>query len=73
MHIPGHSLGSIGIFTDEGDFFCGDLMTNSGKPQKNKLVDDEAEMDDSIKKLKNLNVKTIYPGHGRPFKMDELV
>jgi hypothetical protein len=24
-----------------------------------------------VKKLKNLNVKLIYPGHGTPFAMDQ--
>ena len=71
VHIPGHSIGSIGILTKEGDFFCGDLMTNSGKPEKNTLVDDTTEMDASIEKLKALGIKTVYPGHGKPFKMEE--
>ena len=71
IHIPGHSTGSIGVLTGEGDFFCGDLMANNGRPKKNALVDDEAEMDASIERLKALNVKTVYPGHGRPFKMEE--
>jgi hydroxyacylglutathione hydrolase len=69
--IPGHTTGSIGVLTSEGDFFCGDLLTNSGSPEKNKLVDNEAEMDASIEKLKTLGVKTVYPGHGKPFRMEE--
>ncbi len=73
IHLPGHSAGSIGILTKEGDFFCGDLLTNSGKPEKNTLVDDEAEMDDSIERLKALNIKTVYPGHGKPFKMEDFL
>ena len=73
VHIPGHTLGSIGVLTKEGDFFCGDLLTNSGKPEKNTLVDDAAEMDASIEKLKTLDIRTIYPGHGKPFKVEELL
>ncbi len=71
VHIPGHTTGSIGVLTSAGDFFCGDLLTNSGRPGKNKLVDDMAEMDASIEKLKKLGVKTVYPGHGKRFKMEE--
>jgi hydroxyacylglutathione hydrolase len=71
VYIPGHTTGSIGVLTGEGDFFCGDLLTNSGRPEKNRLVDDEAEMDASIEKLKTLGVKTVYPGHGKPFKIEE--
>ena len=73
VHIPGHTTGSIGVLMSEGDFFCGDLLTNSGRPEKNKLVDNESEMDASIEKLKKLGVKTVYPGHGKPFKIEELV
>ena len=69
VHIPGHSVGSIGVLTGDGDIFCGDLFANNGKPKKNALIDDEAEMDASIEKLKALDVKTVYPGHGRPFTL----
>ncbi len=71
IHVPGHSRGSIGVLTAEGDFFCGDLLTNSGGPRKNDFVDDSVEMDASVEKLKSLNIKTVYPGHGRPFTMEE--
>jgi hydroxyacylglutathione hydrolase len=27
LHLPGHTRGSIGILTDSGDLFCGDLLT----------------------------------------------
>ncbi|MBN1161652.1 MAG: MBL fold metallo-hydrolase [Dehalococcoidales bacterium] len=73
VHIPGHTTGSIGVLTGEGYFFCGDLLTNSNRPEKNKLVDDAAEMDASIEKMKALGIKTVYPGHGRPFRMEELL
>jgi len=73
VYIPGHTTGSIGVLTGEGDFFCGDLLTNSGRPEKNRLVDNEAEMDASIEKLKTLGVKTVYPGHGKPFRMEEFI
>lgn len=72
IYIPGHSLGSIGVVTKDGDLFCGDLLNNSRTPEKNTLVDDTAEMDASIEHLKTLNIKTVYPGHGKPFKMEEL-
>jgi len=50
-YIPGHSGGSIGIMTGEGHFFCGDLLANDGKPQKNNLVDDASEMEKSVERL----------------------
>ncbi len=73
VHIPGHSRGSIGVLTGDGDVFCGDLLTNNGRPKRNALIDDAAEMDASIERLQALNVKTVYPGHGKPFKMEELL
>jgi len=72
-HIPGHSMGSIGVLVSGGDFFCGDLLTNEKKPDKSTLVDDAAEIDASIERLKSLDIKTIYPGHGRPFTMAEYI
>lgn len=73
VHLPGHTRGSIGVLTGEGDIFCGDLLLGSRKPKKNNLVDNAAEMDTSIERLRDLGVKTIYPGHGRPFTLKELL
>lgn len=70
IHIPGHSKGSIGILTTEDDLFCGDLLENSKKPSLNSLMDDNATAEKSIEKLKNLEIKTVYPGHGELFTMD---
>jgi glyoxylase-like metal-dependent hydrolase (beta-lactamase superfamily II) len=70
IHIPGHSLGSIGVLTKDGDFFCGDLLVNGKKPAPNPLIDDAAEINASIEKLRSLNIKTVYPGHGKPFAME---
>lgn len=73
LHLPGHSLGSIGVLTAEGQFFCGDLLTTkNGKPAKGQLVDDAPQMDKSIERLKSLRIEMVYPGHGRPFTMAEL-
>lgn len=67
IHLPGHSKGSIGILTVAGDLFCGDLLYNFlGRPRA-LFIDDLADFTASIEKLKKLNVKTVYPGHGKPF------
>ena len=70
IHIPGHSKGSIGIITSDGDLFCGDLLENTKKPGLNSIMDDKPAADISIEKLKSLEIKTIYPGHGESFQMD---
>jgi len=62
LHLPGHTKGSIGVLTKDGDLFCGDLFYNM---PGFKFIDTLADHDDSIKKLKGLTVHTIYPGHGK--------
>ncbi|MDR9459887.1 MAG: MBL fold metallo-hydrolase [Dehalococcoidia bacterium] len=69
LSIPGHSKGSIGILTDKGDLFCGDLLTNSDKPALNSIMDDSAAGNVSIEELKSLKINTVYPGHGKSFPM----
>jgi hydroxyacylglutathione hydrolase len=69
LFLPGHSQGSVGVLTAEGDLFCGDLLNNArGRPVKNRLVDVPEEMDASAARLAPLGVRTVYPGHGRPFR-----
>ena len=73
VHIPGHSKGSIGVLTSGGDLFCGDLLGNTDKPAKTTLIDDPAEYDASVEKLRTLEIKTVYPGHGKPFQMEQFM
>ena len=72
LSIPGHSKGSIGILTSGGDLFCGDLLMNTGKPTLGSIIDDREAADASVQRLKTLKVKTVYPGHGKPFPMRDL-
>lgn len=69
LHLPGHSQGSIGILTAGGDLFCGDLFMNTDKPALSSIIDDPAEANTSVEKLKSLRINTVYPGHGKPFPM----
>jgi glyoxylase-like metal-dependent hydrolase (beta-lactamase superfamily II) len=73
ISIPGHSLGSIGILTTGGELFCGDLFENMKGPKLNFIMDDPVAANASLAKLKSLQVKMVYPGHGRPFLMEELI
>jgi glyoxylase-like metal-dependent hydrolase (beta-lactamase superfamily II) len=72
VSIPGHSKGSIGVLTAEGDLFCGDLLANFGKPGFHMLIDDLTAARSSVERLKKLGVKTVYPGHGKPFRIERL-
>jgi glyoxylase-like metal-dependent hydrolase (beta-lactamase superfamily II) len=67
LHLPGHSAGSIGILTQDGDFFCGDLFVNINKPHLHYLIDDLAKAKENVKDLKEKNIQMVYPGHGKPF------
>jgi hydroxyacylglutathione hydrolase len=73
VHFPGHSKGSIGVLTAGGGLFCGDLLGNTDKPAKTTLIDDSAELDASVERLRTLEIKTVYPGHGRPFPMEQFI
>lgn len=73
LSIPGHSKGSIGILTAGGDLFCGDLLINVDKPVVNALIDDSAAANASVERLKSLKIHTVYPGHGKPFPMEQFI
>lgn len=70
--IPGHSPGSIGILTADGDLFCGDLFENIKGPALNSLMDDPPTAADSAAKLRSIAIRTVYPGHGNPFSFNQL-
>jgi glyoxylase-like metal-dependent hydrolase (beta-lactamase superfamily II) len=70
LHLQGHSEGSIALLSPEGDLFCGDLMDNTGEPSLGPLVDDPAAARASVERLKGLDVRTVYPGHGEPFALE---
>ncbi|HTP11866.1 MAG TPA: MBL fold metallo-hydrolase [Anaerolineae bacterium] len=72
ISLPGHSRGSIGILTSEGDLFCGDLLENTKRPALNSIMDDRVAAQASVEKLRNLKVKIIYPGHGQAFALEQL-
>jgi len=64
LALPGHSKGSIGILTKEGDLFCGDLIYNL---PGFGYIDDAVEHRKSMERVKQLLPKLIYPGHGKAF------
>jgi hydroxyacylglutathione hydrolase len=73
IHIPGHSAGSIGVLTDAGDLFCGDLLENTKEPAKNSLIANKKAFEVSVEKLKQLKIGTVYPGHGEPFQIEQFM
>jgi hydroxyacylglutathione hydrolase len=71
--LPGHSRGSIGILTADGKLFCGDLLENTDGPALGSILDEPGMAGASLEKLKGLRIRTVYPGHGSPFPMADLL
>jgi len=68
---PGHSPGSVSIVLDTMDAFVGDQAMN-GLPFRLKpglpiLAEDIEVVKESWRKMLKMDLKTIYPGHGKPF------
>lgn len=73
LHLPGHSKGSIGVITNHEELFCGDLLVNGGRPVMNSIITDSVAANTSVQKLVELDIKTVYPAHGRPFLMERFI
>ncbi|MCX7923202.1 MAG: MBL fold metallo-hydrolase [Clostridia bacterium] len=73
IHLPGHTQGSIGIMTEQGDFFAGDIFVNISKPALPSYAENYEQLIKSVERLKQLSIKTIYPGHGRTFMAEEII
>jgi hydroxyacylglutathione hydrolase len=67
LHLPGHTRGSIMLLSVDGDLISGDTLENRGRPQPAMIVADEAELAASLERLSELDITTVYPGHGKPF------
>ncbi len=72
VSLPGHSKGSVGYLTDDGALFSGDLLENVKGVGLSTIMDDLAEADISLERLRQLPVEKIYPGHGQPFAASSL-
>ena len=72
LHIPGHTKGSIAVLTADGDLFAGDTLNNTSRPEIAIIIENQGELESSIDRLKKMNIKTVYPGHGKPFPMESM-
>ncbi len=72
ISLPGHSQGSIGVLTSQGELFCGDLLENTKTPGLNSIMDDPAAAKVSLEKLRGMGVGMVYPGHGQPFRLEHI-
>jgi len=66
LYTPGHSIGSISVLTDSGDLFCGDMFNHVW----GRII--KSTNEGVFERIKELEIKTIYPGHGKPFSTELL-
>lgn len=72
MHLPGHTAGSIGILTGDGDLIAGDTFAKMKKPDIAPNAADFKSLKASVDRVKAMGIGTVYPGHGDPFEMAEM-
>jgi len=73
IHVPGHTKGSVAILTKNGELIAGDTFANIDKPSPSPNASDFLQLADSINRLKNLTIETVYPGHGSSFSFEEII
>jgi len=71
--LPGHSSGSVGVLTADGNLFCGDLLDNTKQPALNSIMDDVEAAKAVLERLRGLQIRMVYPGHGKPFAPGEVL
>jgi glyoxylase-like metal-dependent hydrolase (beta-lactamase superfamily II) len=72
IEIPGHSPGSLGVLTKEGDLFCGDLFVNFAGASEPLYLSDRAAWRQSLQQVQEQAPRTVYVGHGEPFAGHQL-
>ncbi len=70
---PGHSKGSISVLTAGNNLFCGDLIYNFFGTPRLYAIDNREDFEKSFELLKTLDIKTVFPGHGKSFAFDKFV
>lgn len=74
---PGHSQGSITVLLDSGDAFVGDMAMNDFPltiaPNLPIFAEDISALKDSWRKLMAKGITTVYPAHGKPFPIENLM
>ena len=72
ISLPGHAPGSLGILTARGDALVGDLLVNYAVPSQPLYLSDRAAWQLSYERLRGLEPRRVYVGHGEPFAGDAL-
>jgi glyoxylase-like metal-dependent hydrolase (beta-lactamase superfamily II) len=63
----------VGVLTADGNLFCGDLLDNTKQPALNSIMDDVEAAKAVLERLRGLQIRMVYPGHGKPFAPGEVL
>ena len=75
IHTPGHTPGSLCLYQPEQKIlFCGDILSQKRQPDGAAGLDyapaafsaDSAQARETVRRLANLPVEVLCPGHGKP-------
>ncbi|MFQ5837954.1 MAG: MBL fold metallo-hydrolase [Thermoplasmata archaeon] len=65
IHTPGHTIGSICLWCEDGSLFTGDtIFAYGGIGRWDMETGSLKDLLSSLKRLEPLQVETLYPGHG---------
>ena len=70
--VPGHSPGSLSVITAQNDAFVGDLFVNYAVPSQPIYLTDRDAWEQSCERIRALNPRMVYVGHGDPFSGEKL-
>ncbi|MGB4660886.1 MAG: MBL fold metallo-hydrolase, partial [Mobilitalea sp.] len=74
LALPGHTLDSIGLLSEDGELFCGDAAMNGFPSVKRNIIwiENLENYRHSWTTMIKTNAKTIFPSHGKPFSFKDL-
>lgn len=70
--LPGHTAGSVGVLTDDGELVAGDMYMCFFGPHGAYIAEDFEQYDATARALKQQPITKVYPGHGSPCAFDVL-
>ncbi|GAA5333985.1 MULTISPECIES: MBL fold metallo-hydrolase [Thermus] len=70
VHLPGHTLGQVGLFR-EGVLLAGDALRGKGLPPR-FINEDHALAKRTVRKILDLGAQRVYPGHGEPLPRERV-
>jgi hydroxyacylglutathione hydrolase len=72
VHTPGHTAGSVSIAFDDGTVFVGDAILNLLHVSFPLWWEEPAAARESACRIKSIQPRVCYSGHGRPFDSNAL-